>query len=150
MDMTRISRILYASDFSNASRRAFGTALTMARSARATLTVCHVMLPIVPVVPEHYLDATTFDRLEDEARRYSTRQLARLAARARKTGVRVATLVVQGDPAEQIVRATRTTRADLLVMGTHGRRGFSKFLLGSVAGRVVATARCPVVTVRER
>jgi nucleotide-binding universal stress UspA family protein len=49
---------------------------------------------------------------------------------------------------EQIVRFSRARRADLIVMGTHGRSGLTKALLGSVASRVLTTARCPVVTVR--
>jgi nucleotide-binding universal stress UspA family protein len=58
--------------------------------------------------------------------------------------------MVTGDPALQIVRAARSMRADLIVMGTHGRRGVSKFFLGSVAERVIATAPCPVLTVRGK
>jgi len=57
---------------------------------------------------------------------------------------------VTGDPSAQIVRTARSTRADLIVIGTHGRRGVSKFLLGSVAERVIATAPCPVLTVRTK
>jgi nucleotide-binding universal stress UspA family protein len=148
--MASIRRILYASDFSKASRRAFATALTMARSEHATLTVVHVVVPFVPPVPEQYLDAATWDQIDAQARRWGRQQLTRLTERARKAGVRVVMLLVEGDPAEQIVRAARSKRADLVVVGTHGRRGFSKFFLGSVAERVVATAPCPVVTVRDR
>ena len=59
-------------------------------------------------------------------------------------------MMVTGDPAQQIVRMARSKRADLIVVGTHGRRGFSKFFLGSVAERVIATAPCPVMTVRGK
>jgi nucleotide-binding universal stress UspA family protein len=55
-----------------------------------------------------------------------------------------------GVPADVIVRTARTRRAALIVMGTHGRSGFSRFLLGSVASRVVATSPCPVLTVRGK
>ena len=51
---------------------------------------------------------------------------------------------------EQIVRAAKAQRADLVVIGTHGRSGLAKFFVGSVAGRVVSAARCPVLTVRGK
>jgi nucleotide-binding universal stress UspA family protein len=57
---------------------------------------------------------------------------------------------VDGIPHERIVRAARSTRADLVVIGTHGRSGFAKVMLGSVASRVVASATCPVLTVRGK
>jgi nucleotide-binding universal stress UspA family protein len=50
-------------------------------------------------------------------------------------------------PAERIVRLAKTRRADVIVMGTHGRTGFRRAILGSVAARVVALATCPVLTV---
>lgn len=124
--------------------------MAMATSNGAGLTILHVIVPIVPLVPEQYLDTATWTRIDAQARRWGYAQLARLAARARKSGLRVTTLLLEGDPAQHIVRASRSTKADLVVMGTHGRKGFSKFFLGSVAERVIATAPCPIVTVRGR
>jgi len=147
--MQRIRRILYASDFSKASGRAFTTALTLARSNNAVLTILHVNVPIMPLVPEQVIQSDTWEQLDTEARRWSRRRLARLLKRAKTGGARANTLLMNGDPSQQIVHAARSTRADLVVVGTHGRTGFSKFILGSVAGRVVATASCPVVTVRS-
>jgi nucleotide-binding universal stress UspA family protein len=69
-------------------------------------------------------------------------------ARARTDGVRAESLLLQGLPAEQIVRAARSKRADLVVLGTHGRSGLPRLVLGSVAERVIGLARCPVLTVR--
>ncbi|OFV90840.1 MAG: hypothetical protein A3G76_06290 [Acidobacteria bacterium RIFCSPLOWO2_12_FULL_65_11] len=148
--MKRIRHVLCASDFSSASRRAFATAVTMAQSLDAKLTIGYVIRPLIVTAPEQYLDAVTVDQLRKEERRWSARQLEKLADSAKKAGVRAATLLRDGDPSEQIVRASRSTRADIIVLGTHGRRGLSKFFLGSVAARVVATAPCPVVTVRGK
>jgi nucleotide-binding universal stress UspA family protein len=64
--------------------------------------------------------------------------------------VRVKGLLAEGAAHEQIVRIARTKRADMVVMGTHGRSGLAKLILGSVAGRVVAAASCPVLTVRGK
>ena len=147
--MKRTRRILYATDFSSASRRAFDTALAMARSLNASLTIAYVLAPVV-TVPDQYIDAATYDRLDRQAREWSTEQLVRLARRARKAGVKATSVLRDGDPAEQIVRACRANRADLIVVGTHGRRGLPKFFLGSVAERVVSMAACPVVTVRGK
>jgi nucleotide-binding universal stress UspA family protein len=59
-------------------------------------------------------------------------------------------MVLEGIAHEQIARTARRQRADLIVMGTHGRTGVARFFLGSVAARVAATAPCPVLTVRGR
>ncbi len=147
--MKRLRRVLYATDFSDASDRAFTAALTIAKSLDAKLTIVHVMGPVVPAVPGLYLDAVTLDQLDKQARPWSARQLKALAGRASKAGVRATTVLNQGgDPVIQILRAARSGRADLIVVGTHGRRGLPKLFLGSVAERIVRMAPCPVVTVR--
>ena len=69
---------------------------------------------------------------------------------ARPHRVRARGLLVEGVPADRIVRTARGRRAGMIVVGTHGRTGAARFFLGSVAGRVVATAHCPVLTVRGR
>lgn len=148
--MTRIRRILCASDFSKTSGKALISAIDLAKANRARLTIVHAHVPIVPLVPEQYLEASTWDRVDTETRRWAERQVEKLVEKARKRGVRASAMMVTGDPAQQIVRIARSKRADLIVVGTHGRRGFSKFFLGSVAERVIATAPCPVMTVRGK
>ena len=148
--MTRIRRILCASDFSKTSGKALISAIDLAKANRARLTIVHAHVPIVPLVPEQYLEASTWDRVDTETRRWAEHQVEKLNEKARKRGVRASAMIVTGDPAQQIVRMARSKRADLIVVGTHGRRGLSKFFLGSVAERVVATAPCPVMTVRGK
>jgi nucleotide-binding universal stress UspA family protein len=148
--VTRAKRILCASDFSTTSARALGVAIDLTRTMRARLTIVYAHVPIAPLVPEQVIDAMTLDRLERDARLWIERHIARLVKRAEKAGVRATAVIVAGDPSSQIVRTARSTRANLIVMGTHGRRGLSKFLLGSVAERVIATAPCPVLTVRGK
>jgi nucleotide-binding universal stress UspA family protein len=108
-----------------------------------------VLAPVV-TVPDQYIDAATLDRLDQQARQWSTQRLDRLAARAKKAGVKTTAMLRDGDPADQIVRACHASKSDLIVVGTHGRRGLPKFFLGSVAERVVSGASCPVVTVRGK
>ena len=148
--MSRMRRIFFASDFSKASGKAFTTAVTMAKANRATLTILHVIVPFVPIVPEQYINTVTWEQIDRQARRWSQRQLVKLVDRAKKAGIRAVGLLLEGDPAQQIVRAARSKRADLLVVGTHGRTGLTKLFVGSVAARVVATASCPVATVRGK
>jgi nucleotide-binding universal stress UspA family protein len=141
--------ILHPSDFSKASRAAFKKAIEMAKTMRATLHLLHVMAP-VPILGDGYISPKTYDELLTSATESARQQMERLVKTARTAGVKVTSTIVQGVPADSIVRAARAKHADVVVMGTHGRTGFSRFLLGSVASRVVATSPCPVLTVRGR
>ena len=146
--MTR--RILHPSDFSPASRGAFRKAIEMAKASRAELLIVHVVNPIVPVAGEGYVSPKMYDEIAASSRAWARKQLDTLVAKARKSGVRARGLLLEGATHEQIVRAARTKRADLIVMGTHGRSGLAKLFLGSVAGRVVTAAPVPVLTVRAK
>ena len=148
--MSRFRRILHATDFSTASAPAFAEALALARQERAELRLVHVMTPPAMFLEDSYLSARTFREMQSRARRAVEARLARLLARARRAGVRAGADVREGLPAEEILRAARRRRADLIVVGTHGRSGFARAVLGSVAARVVTLARCPVLTVRGR
>lgn len=141
-------RILLASDFSKSSRKAFAAAVKMAKANRATLTIVHVFAPLMPFAPDQYVGPEVWEQVNVRERQWSRRQLAALTRRAKEAGVRAAGLVVEGNAADQINRAARSSRADLLVIGTHGRTALARLFLGSIANRVVATAPCPVLTVR--
>ena len=148
--MRRFKRIMVASDLSKVSRGALNTAIVFAQSKGAELIIVHVIVPIAPFVPEQLIQPGILETIEVDARRWAEKQLARLAAAARKSGVRVKGCC---SPAILPIRSfarLATHRADLIVVGTHGRRGFSKMMIGSVAERVVRTAPCPVVTVRSQ
>lgn len=148
--MSRIRRVLYASDFSRASRAAFRTALDTARRNRAELLVVHVLTPMMPMAGDGYLSPKVYEEVEATTRAAAQKQLASLLGKARAAGVRVKALLADGVPHEQIVRLARSRGADVVVVGTHGRTGLAKFFLGSVAGRVVAASPIPVLTVRGK
>lgn len=143
-------RILLAADFSKASRRAVAAALQMAKRNRATVTILHVIAPLIPMGPDQYMAFDTWDDLEKQGRIWAQRELNKLTAKAKKAGVRAVGVVAQGGAAQEIVRTARRRRADLIVIGTHGRTGLAKLFLGSVAAAVVATSQFPVLTVRGR
>ena len=145
--------VLHPSDFSSASRPAFRKAVDLARSLRGDLVLVHVLPSIVvPVMlAEGYLTAATLDDLQRTARTVAQRHLNRLVAQAKKAGVRVSSRLVEGEPVdERIVRTAKAVHADMIVIGTHGRTGFRRLLLGSVAARVVAAASCSVLAVPGR
>ena len=148
--MSRIRRILHPSDFSRASGAAFMKAVDMAKANRAELLVVHVLTPVMPMVGDGYVSPKVYEEIEATSRAQAQAQLDRLLGKARKAGVRAKGLLMEGVPHEQITRAARSKRADLVVIGTHGRTGLAKFFLGSVAGRVVSIAPCPVLTVRGK
>ena len=148
--MSRIRRILHPSDFSRASGAAFMKAVDMAKANRAELLVVHVLTPVMPMVGDGYVSPKVYEEIEATSRSQAQAQLDRLLGKARKAGVRAKDLLMEGVPHEQITRAARSKRADLVVIGTHGRTGLAKFFLGSVAGRVVSIAPCPVLTVRGK
>ncbi len=142
-------RILHPTDFSRASRPAFERAVKLARQEGAELLIVHVMVPPAPFVGDGYVSPKTYEDLEAAARKSAESQLKTVLARAKKAGARARAILTEGIPVEQIVRAAKGKRADLIVIGTHGRTGFSRFFLGSVAERVVQLAPCPVLTVRK-
>ena len=146
--MPAIRRIVHATDFSPASRPAFRRALDLARANRAELIALHVMTPPVLYTPDGYALPDTYKRLLADMRAEVKTHLDRLVAQAKAAGVRARGVLLEGVPHDRIVRAARSARADLLVIGTHGRTGLARLFLGSVASRVVATATCPVLSVR--
>jgi nucleotide-binding universal stress UspA family protein len=84
-----------------------------------------------------------------ESQQAATEQLEGLAAGLRSDRLQVEVKAVRGDPAEEIVREAAAIHADLIAMGTVGRTGLGRILLGSVAERVPHRARCPVLAVRQ-
>jgi universal stress protein A len=146
--MTR--RILHPSDFSAVSSAALRQAIAMARSSHAQLLVAHVIHPVEAMLGEGYLTQKMYDDLAASVLTSARKRLDKLLAQAKKSGVRGKGFLLEGVPHEEIVRFARSKRVDLVVMGTHGYSGFAKLFLGSVAGRVVASAPCPVLTVRRR
>ncbi|HVC18778.1 MAG TPA: universal stress protein [Vicinamibacterales bacterium] len=148
--MPATRRILLASDFSRVSTKAFAHAISLARTLNARLIVLHVLEPATTAVDAEYVPPSVWERIEAERQKAGRRRIAAVVARARRAGVRATPLLLWGDVAGTILRTARRERADLLVLGTHGRSGVAKLILGSVATRVIAGAPCPVLTVRGR
>jgi nucleotide-binding universal stress UspA family protein len=136
-------KILCPVDFDENSIAALETAAELARHYDATVYVLHTVPMIIPPTSMPvYVDL--YKGQEDTARK----NLLELA-RKHLAGIKYEIMVNMGEPAGSILKAERGIGADLLVMSTHGRRGFSRFFLGSVAEVVLREARCPVLTVRH-
>ena len=145
-----IRRILHPTDFSPASGAAFTRALNEARANKSSLVIAHVLSPVIPIPGDGYVSPSAYEQMTEAARTWGQKKLNRLLARARTARVRARGLLLEGVAHEQIVRAAKRQRTDLIVIGTHGRTGVARFFLGSVAARVTATAPCPVLTVRGK
>jgi nucleotide-binding universal stress UspA family protein len=148
--MSRIRRILHPTDFSKASAAAYKRAVEMAKANRAELLLVHVLAPAIPMMADGYLSPKVYEDMEHASRAYGQKHLAALVRKAKQAGVRVKGLLLEGIPHERVAGAARSKKADLLVIGTHGRTGFAKLFLGSVASRILAVAPCPVLTVRGK
>jgi nucleotide-binding universal stress UspA family protein len=148
--MSRIRRIMHPTDFSRASSAAWKRAVEMAKDNRAELLLVHVMSPAVPLMADGYISPKVYEDMEAAARADAQKRLGTLVARAKQAGARVKGLLLEGVAHERIAQAARSRKADLIVIGTHGRTGFAKLFLGSVASRVLTVAPCPVLTVRGK
>lgn len=145
--MVTFSRILYATDLSPESLPAFHHAAAIARWYEAPLTVLHVVPGFDPLpAPAEWVGGTMPPPripTPDEVREVMAAQLPL----EQMAGLPCETVARAGDPARVIVDEAVARHADLVVVGTHGRSGVARFLLGSVAERVVHLAPCPVLTV---
>ena len=144
--MKSFHRILVATDFTPASGPALAEAIEMARGDGAELLIAHAyQLPIAPQAEA--VAPGVYDEWVQNLRETVEENLEPLVERARKAGVEAKALVLSGTPDEAITKAAEKEGADLVIVGTHGRKGVSKFFLGSVASRVITMAPCPVLTV---
>jgi len=140
-----LSRILVPIDFSDCSLDALEYAALVARQAQASIELVHVLEPL-----SYGLDFTLSHAGEQEQKRERMAvRLQELAGALSTAGLTVASHVRGGVPVDSILSDVRTLSSDLIVMGTHGRRGLSHVMAGSVTEAVLRRAECPVLTVRS-
>jgi nucleotide-binding universal stress UspA family protein len=135
--MIRIRKILYATDFSPYSNQAYFHAVALAESHGASLTILYVY-PGGFGAPEMAGDG--------EDRSFWQEQLEQI--RPVNEAIRTHHVLLEGDPAGEIVDYAREASIDLIVMGTHGRSGLERLLMGSVAEKVLREAPCSVLVVK--
>jgi universal stress protein A len=142
----QIETILHPTDFSEASEQSRDFAYALARDHGAKLILVTVVVPPSPAeayLPElpHVAEPTT-SLLQQQTQRHLTSMASSIV------DVPVETEVFVGSPGPRIVEAAQQWKADLIVMGTLGRTGVSRLLLGSVAEYVLRHATCPVLTIK--
>lgn len=141
--MFQMQTILHPTDFSKTSEYAFRLACSLARDHGARILLLHVMPPttaygelVPPPPPPNYKEV-----LAD-----AFRHLQEMEPTTHK--LRIDTQIVEGDPAVEILKTAKDIHCDLIVMGTHGRTGLRRLLMGSVAEQVLRQSSCPVLTVK--
>jgi nucleotide-binding universal stress UspA family protein len=145
--MIEIRRILCPIDFSDFSRRALDHAVAVARWYEATITLLHVHA-VVPVATYAYgIGIPPAATLTPEDRDVLLAAMKSFADAEARPDSAIELDIVEGPTAAAILAKADAARADLLVMGTHGRSGFERLVLGSVTEKVLRKATCPVLTV---
>jgi nucleotide-binding universal stress UspA family protein len=139
-----IKHILVPHDFSDTAEHALAFALNLAEKLGSRVTVLHVSDVPGYAFPEG--PALTVQMI-GEVERAARVALDGVVERARRPGVPLDAQLRQGSPWREIEAAAREMKTDLIAIGTHGRRGLARALLGSVAEKVVRTAPCAVLTV---
>jgi nucleotide-binding universal stress UspA family protein len=143
--LVTLERILVPVDFSDCSLDALEYAVVVAQQAKASLMLLHVLEPV-----SYGLDFTlSHIRTREQVRESWTKRLEDLASSHQHSNVPVESRLRGGLPADSILDSAQTLPCDLIIMGTHGRRGISHTISGSVAEAVLRKALCPVLTVRS-
>ena len=145
--MTLIQRILVPVDFSAHSHKALEYALDLAKSVGATIDLLHcyrvnigVVSGYAPALPMNY---------EADLRQAAGNELREWLEKAATSGVEIDEHLRTASPCEGIISQASALGSDLIVMGTRGLSGLKHVFLGSVAERVIRTAPCPVLTVKD-
>lgn len=140
--MAKFRTILHPTDFSPGSAAALAVACDLARDYDARLVVLHAFGPVVPIGADGVILSPDLDELRAIARKEID------ALRPTNPTVRMERAVREGPSTQAILEGAEEFGADLIVMGTHGRSGFRRLVLGSVTEEVLRKAPCPVLTVK--
>jgi nucleotide-binding universal stress UspA family protein len=139
----KANKILFATDFSPTSQEVLAVASALAKSSGAELIIAHCEIP-----PAVYGGAEMVAHLGELNDKLAREQLEQVVPP--DPSLRVRRELLTGDPAKEIVDLADREKADLIVVGSHGRTGLERLLMGSVAESIVRHAQCPVLTVKPR
>ena len=139
--------IVFGTDFSAASKAAFAKALELARKEGAELVIANVYEPPAELSHSGLADDVITAEFENNIRRDVQKQLDVALAEARAAGVNARGEILAGHAARRLAELGEKIGASMIVVGTHGRTGLKKLVVGSVAGQLTALATCPVLTV---
>lgn len=141
-------KILHPTDFSECAAEAQAVTVDLARKLEAELVLVQVLVE-APLYSEGFISRRQVQTVYDAQRKWTEETLEARAEQLRQSGIKTSWRVQAGAPHEEIVRTAEEEHADMIVMGTHGRSGLNRMVLGSVAERVIRLGPCPVLTVRQ-
>jgi nucleotide-binding universal stress UspA family protein len=139
--MLPLGTVLHPTDFSENSEFAFRVACALGRDYNARLILLHVMAPPMVIYSGGPVPAEMWPSIDEVQEK-----LHKLEGHAHR--IRVESQVLEGDAVDMILRAAEEAHSDVIVMGTHGRTGLGRLLMGSVAEAVIRKAPCPVLSVK--
>ncbi|MEW6117709.1 MAG: universal stress protein [Nitrospirota bacterium] len=142
-----IKKILFPTDFSEGARSALPYAVDFAKSCSAKLYMLHVIYDIA-TASGLYVPHVSVDEMYKELEAGARKELEKFGAEERMDIRNIEYAVLRGVPYDEILKYAKEQAIDLIVIGTHGRKGLDRFLFGSTAEKVVRYAPCPVLTVR--
>lgn len=145
LDFKGIKKILIPTDGSEHSMRAAEYGISIAKMVGAQILVVFV---VDEVVLDQLAKITEREAAERELKEDGKGYVNYVLSMVEKKGVSASSLIEVGSPFEQIVNIAKDSNVDLIVMGTYGRRGAERILIGSVAERVIGYASCPVLVVK--
>jgi nucleotide-binding universal stress UspA family protein len=138
--------ILVPTDFSDFATRALEYAKAIAKPLHATLHIVHVLEPAA-YMPQWGMLSSAFEEIALKMQQQAGRDVEELAAAIQKEGLEAKGVVLGGTPHNEIVKYAADNDIQLIVIGTHGRRGLEHFFVGSTTERVIRLAQCPVLSV---
>ena len=141
-------KILHPTDFSECAKQAEAAAVDLVGKLDGEL-VLFLALVETPLYGEGLINVQQVQAVYDAQRKWAEETLEARAGELRQRGIKASWRLQAGVPFEEIVKVAEEERVDMIVMGTHGRSGLNRVLLGSVAERVVRLGPCPVLTVRQ-
>lgn len=144
-----VKKILFPTDFSEGALNALPYAVDLAKSYGAKLSMLHVMYDI-STSSGLYVPHISVDEMYKEMEASARKELERFGLDLRRDMKDIEFTVLRGVPYEEILKFAEKNAVDLIVIGTHGRKGLDRVLFGSTAERVVRNATCPVMTVRGK
>ncbi len=142
-----IKRILFPTDFSEGSDNALPYAADMAKHYGAKLYILHIMHDIAKATG-WYVPHVSMDEIYKDMDANARKEIDRCGVEELRGFKDVERIVVKGIPYDEIIKFAKENKIDLIVIGTHGRRGLDRVIFGSTAERVVRDAPCPVLSVR--
>jgi nucleotide-binding universal stress UspA family protein len=147
--MMNAKSILVPTDFSKYSYKALDLAVDVAKHNNAKIQLLHVVDIIQQCAADYCLPSADVVSLRGQIKKTSDANLKKMIDKFKKEGIAILGDVKEGVPYEEIMKAQKAKKADLIIMSAHGRTGLKKYLIGSVTDKVIKGSPCNVVVVKS-